>query len=304
MNFDKFKYNAITIYDEKQRKWTSIDKIYEEILPINNELYFITTFVNTNKYITEEILTFHNINDDNLKIIKQTKYYKNINEYKSNIFLIDEQKQNLNKITVKDFLKKQQNFKLKPTKKEWKTWGFIIVITLLLVVVAPICTFVIPTLIPATATVLLLDTKVIIAVSFAVAGFIFKEVSSIFENATQKVKSWFKNKYFKSKGQKEKEKNEREARIKNLTSDKFETKIETQFKILKQELDNRKDKNPDKLISNKTLNHNSNNISENLNIESENNQNFDSSIRNTANQFSEASTNSNHNWNKIKCLLA
>lgn len=303
VNLTKYSYNAITIYDKKQRKNTGIEKIHEEILPINNELYFITTFVNTNKFITEEILTFHNINDDNLKIIKQTKYYKNINEYKSNIFLIDEQNQNLNKITVKDFLKKQQYFKLKPTKKEWKTWGFIIVITLLLVVIAPICTFVIPTLIPATATVLLLETKVIIAVSFAVAGLIFKEVSSIFENAAQKVKSWFKNKYFKSKDQKEKEKNEREVRIKNLTSDKKEIKLETQFKILKQELNNKKDKNPNKLISNETLNHNSNNISKNLNIKSENNHNFDSSIRNTVNQQEQLPKTSKNNWNKVKCLL-
>lgn len=61
---------------------------------------------------------------------------------------------------------------------------------------------------------------------------------------------------------------------------------------------------PDKIISNETLNHNSNNISENLNIESENNKDFDSSIRNTVNnQDPQSSTSSNHNWNKVKCLL-
>lgn len=60
---------------------------------------------------------------------------------------------------------------------------------------------------------------------------------------------------------------------------------------------------PDKLISNNKANDNSNIIIQNSNIESENNLNFDSSIRNTVNQFSEASTNSNHNWNKVKCLL-
>ncbi|WP_342273154.1 hypothetical protein [Spiroplasma endosymbiont of Acasis viretata] len=303
VNFAKFKYNAITIYDEKQRKDTGIEKIHEEILPINNELYFITTFVNANKSITEEILTFHNINDDSLKIIKQTKYYKNINEYKSNIFLIDEQNQNLKKITAKDFLKQQQDFKLKPNKKEWKTWGIIIGITLFFAVVVPICTFVIPALIPATATALLLETKVIIAVSFAVAGIVFKEISSLYENATQKVKSWFRNKYFKSTNQKVKEKKEREAIIKNLTSDKKEIKLETKYKILKQELDNRKEKNTNEL-SNNIINHNLNNISENLDIKSENNQNFDSSIRNTVNQQEQLlATTSNHNWNKVKCLL-
>ncbi|WP_342218597.1 hypothetical protein [Spiroplasma endosymbiont of Amphimallon solstitiale] len=62
-------------------------------------------------------------------------------------------------------------------------------------------------------------------------------------------------------------------------------------------MDNRKEKNPDQLISSETINQNSN-------IESVNNQNFDSSIRNTVNQQEQLpSTTSNHNWNKVKCLL-
>ncbi|WP_252320800.1 hypothetical protein [Spiroplasma endosymbiont of Lariophagus distinguendus] len=59
---------------------------------------------------------------------------------------------------------------------------------------------------------------------------------------------------------------------------------------------------PDKLISNNTINHNSNSILENSSIKSENNHTFDSSIRNTVNQQNAPSTSSNHNWDKIKCL--
>ncbi|MBP1525520.1 MAG: hypothetical protein H9Q65_02520 [Spiroplasma ixodetis] len=80
-----------------------------------------------------------------------------------------------------------------------------------------------------------------------------------------------------------KKKKERQSIIKNLTNDKLETKLQTQYDILKQELDNRKEKNLDQLINKNIINHNLNNISQNLNIESEN-QNFDSSVRDTINQ--------------------
>jgi len=125
----------------------------------------------------------------------------------------------------------------------------------------------------------------------------------LFSSATRKVDVWFGNKLYKNKEQKEKEKKERQSIIKNLSTDKLETKLETQFNILKQELDNRKEKNPDKLISNNKINHKSNSVLENSSIESLNPSNFDSSIRNTVNQFNETSTSSNHNWNKVKCLF-
>ncbi|WP_342261569.1 hypothetical protein [Spiroplasma endosymbiont of Notiophilus biguttatus] len=301
-------YYSVTIYDEKQSKKTGIEKIHEEILSIENKVFFIITFVHTNQSISEEIMYIHHFKNGDIEVIKQLKQYENISKYKNDLSLIEpnanhEKNIKIESISIKEFLKQHQDFKLKPTKKEWKTWGCIIGITLLLIVVAPICTFVVPTLIPATATVLLLETKVIIAISFAVAGLVFKEVLSLFESATQKVKSWFKNKYFKSKDQKEKEKNERASFVKNLTNDKLETIFETQLKILKQELDNRKDKSPDQLINNNTINHNSNSLLENSIIESENNQNFDSSIRNTINQQNPSSPISKNNWNKVKCLL-
>ncbi|MBP1525249.1 MAG: hypothetical protein H9Q67_01890, partial [Spiroplasma ixodetis] len=94
-----------------------------------------------------------------------------------------------------------------------------------------------------------------------------------------------------------------EKTIENLTSDKLETKLKTQYDILKRELDNRKDKIPNQLINNHITNHNSNSILKNSSVVPENNQNFDSSIRNTVNQFNEASTSKNQNSNKVKCLL-
>ncbi|WP_425382268.1 nucleotide exchange factor GrpE [Spiroplasma endosymbiont of Melieria omissa] len=75
VNLAKFKYNAITIYNEKQTKKTGIDKIHEEFLPIADKIFFITTFVHINQSISEEIMYFHHFKyDASLKIIKQTKY--------------------------------------------------------------------------------------------------------------------------------------------------------------------------------------------------------------------------------------
>lgn len=139
-------------------------------------------------------------------------------------------------------------------------------------------------LIPATATILLLETKIIIAVTSTALGTIFKGFTSIFSTATKKVESWWYNNLCKNQEKKEKEKKECKSIYKNLTSDKIETKLEAQFNILKQELNNRKNTNIKKLLSNETINYNSNNRLENSSIESENNHNFDSSIRNTVNQ--------------------
>lgn len=321
VNFNNFKYNAITIYNENQRKKTGIEKIYEEILPINNELYFITTIQNIDNSINEEVIHFQELINDNIKVFKQTKQYQNINEYSKDIILIEEASNhntnNSHFVPIKDFLKLQHKFKLKPTKTDWKIWGIIFGITLLLLVVAPICTFVIPALIPVTATALLLETKIIIAISLALSGLIFKGISSIFENSTKKVHSWMKQKFHlwirkipfinkRNFGKTKAElgnKNDIKKTIKNLTSDKIETKLETQYEILKQELDNGKSKNPEKLISNNTTNHNSNSILKNSSVKPLNPNNFDSSIRNTVNQSNEKLTSSNHNWNKVKCLL-
>ncbi|WP_425382330.1 hypothetical protein [Spiroplasma endosymbiont of Melieria omissa] len=302
VNLAKFKYNAITIYNEKQTKKTGIDKIHEEFLPIADKIFFITTFVHINQSISEEIMYFHHFKyDASLKIIKQTKYYKNINEYKSNIFLIDEQNQNLNKITAKDFLKKQQDFKLKPTKIERTLWYIFTVI----VVLAGISTFigVIILFFPTVASIPAVAIGLKVVGTLSSISFI-RIFASIFSSATRKVDVWFGYKFYKNKEQKEKEKKERQSIIKNLSVDKLETKLQTQYEILKQELDNRKEKNPDQLINKNIINHNLNNISQNLNIESENNQNFDSSIRNTVNnQDSQPLTSSIKNWNKVKCLL-
>ncbi|WDA54999.1 MAG: hypothetical protein PPFGHCPK_01480 (plasmid) [Spiroplasma endosymbiont of Drosophila atripex] len=132
---------------------------------------------------------------------------------------------------------------------------------------------------------------------------------------TEKIKTKIKNTIFwllrklpfcksLSKNKEELEiKNNIKKTIENLTSDKFETKLQTQYDILKQELDNRKEENPDKLISNNKINHKSNNVLENSSIESLNPSNFDSSIRNTVNQQEQSSTISKSNWDKVKGFL-
>ncbi|WP_339047140.1 hypothetical protein [Spiroplasma endosymbiont of Colias croceus] len=164
-----------------------------------NELYFITTIKNIDNSINEEVIHFQQLIKGNIKVFKQTKQYQNINEYSKDIILIEESSNhntnNSHFVQIKDFLKLQHECKLKPTKTDWKIWGIIFGITLLLLVVAPICTFVIPALIPVTATALLLETKIIIAISLAFSGLIFKGISSIFENSTKKFHSWMKQKF-------------------------------------------------------------------------------------------------------------
>ncbi|WP_342218589.1 hypothetical protein [Spiroplasma endosymbiont of Amphimallon solstitiale] len=285
VNFNKFKYNAVTIYDEKQRKKTRIEKIYEEILPINNKVYFITTIQHIDNSINEEVIYFQHLTNGDIQVVKQIKNYKNINDYKKDILLINDiSTHNINNfqfVPIKDFLKQQQGFKLKPNKSEIVTW----IITWLII---PLGVVAINLIHPP----LLIISLVIGGIATALRGGV-----EFFSSTAKKVWSWFSNKYFKNKEQKEKLKKERESIIKNLTSNKTEIKLETQYDILKQELDNRKEKNPDQLISSETINQNSN-------IESVNNQNFDSSIRNTVNQQEQLpSTTSNHNWNKVKCLL-
>lgn len=67
--------------------------------------------------------------------------------------------------------------------------------------------------------------------------------------------------------------------------------MQTQYDILKQELDKLKDKNVNELLSNKTLNNNSDSKSSNSN-------NWNSYIRDAANQH--PSKNRSYNSNRIR----
>lgn len=300
INLKKYSYNVITTYDEKQRKNTGIEKIHEEILPIENKVFFITTLVHINQSITENIIFFQEDYNGDIQVINQIKNYKNINEYNKDISLIHQQNHNTNNfqfVPIKDFLKQQKGKKIKPSNKQWIIWS----VFTTLAIIPIICAF-LPFVWPA-VTLVLID-KIAISAFLVTTGIGGKIFSSLFSPITKKVESWISNKICKNEEAKEKNKKEREAIIKNLENEKSETKLQTQYDILKQELDIVKDKNPKELINDETINHNSNNILENSSIESENNQNFDSSIRNTVNnQDSQLLTSSIKNWNKVKCLL-
>ncbi|WP_342257731.1 hypothetical protein [Spiroplasma endosymbiont of Nomada ruficornis] len=139
--------------------------------------------------------------------------------------------------------------------------------------------------------------KITISAFLVTIGIGSKIFSSLFSPITKKVESWISNKIYKNEELKEKNKKERDSIIKNLISDKLNTKLQTQYDILKQELDNRKDKTINELLNNKTINNSSN-------IEPLNVSDFDSDIKNTVNnQGPQSSISSNHNWNKVKCLL-
>ncbi|WP_339046216.1 hypothetical protein [Spiroplasma endosymbiont of Colias croceus] len=295
VNLTKFSYNAITIYDEKNIKKTGIEKIHEEILPIEDKIFFITTIQNLDNSINEEVMHFKQFQNGDIEIMKQLKKYENLNQYKKHILLIDKistnDTNNYQFVSINNFLKQQQDFKLKPTKGEISIWTITILIPIVLITIG-----------------LIHPPLFIMRLGFGIVSLGLKGIASIFSPTTKKVETWIKQKINKNKEQKEKNKKERQSIIKNLTSNKteikLETRLQTQYDILKQELDNRKDKNHIELISNNTINHNPNNLLENLTIESESNQNFDWFIRNRVNnQDSQPLTTSNHNWNKVKCLF-
>jgi len=317
INLTRYSYNTITIYDEKQSRKTRIEKIHEEILPINNKIYFITTIKNIDKSINEEIIHFYQLANGDIQVVKQIKNYKNISEYKKDISLIEVSSINKNNISfskmpIKKFLNKQEESNWKISKSEWIIFISLslLSITLLAIPVA------VPALIPIVSTILWEKTLVSI-VGIGIAWIVNKGIWTIATEKTKKVEVWIKQKFYslirkipfvnkRNLGKTKEEleiKNNVEKTIENLTSDKLETKLKTQYDILKRELDNRKDKIPNQLINNHITNHNSNSILENSSVEPENNQNFDSSVRDTINQSNEASTSSNHNWNKVKCLL-
>ncbi|WP_174480305.1 hypothetical protein [Spiroplasma endosymbiont of Danaus chrysippus] len=323
VNFDKFKYNTVTIYDEKQRKKTRIEKMYEEILLIEDKIIFITTFVQIDNSITEKIIYFQELINGDIQVVNQLKKYENINKYKNHLSLIEDTSTNKNNISfskmpIKKFLNNQEELNLNIAKSEWITFLAISIFSLCLLSVPIVLTIYLPTIIlGATVGIIIAEKIGILAVSTLVIGALDKVLWNLVSHKTQKIKTKTKDSIFQllrklpfcntiGKNKEEKEmKNNIKKTIENLTSDKLETKLKTQYDILKQELDNRKDKNPEKLISsNKTINHNSNSILKNSSIESENNHNFDSSIRNTVNnQDTQPSIISNHNWNKVKCLF-
>ncbi|WP_342254126.1 hypothetical protein [Spiroplasma endosymbiont of Zeiraphera isertana] len=319
INLTKYTYNSVTIYDEKQRKKTGIEKIYEEILPIKDEIIFVTTLVHINNSITEEVIDFQELTNGNIEVMKQLKKYENINKYKDDLLLIEpnsnpEKNIKIEPVSIKKFLSEQEkisNWKISKSELIIFISLSLLSITLLAIPVA------VPALVPIISTILWEKTLVSI-VGIGIAWIVNKGIWTIATEKTKKVEVWIKQKFYslirkipfvnkrnlgKTKEELEIKKNV-EKNIENLTSNKLETKLKTQYDILKQELDNRKDKKLDEIISNETINHNSNSILENSIIKSKNNHNFDSSIRNTINQQEQLpSTSSNHNWNKVKCLL-
>jgi len=180
-------------------------------------------------------------------------------------------------MSLKKFIKQHKNRKLKPSKTEWIIWGVISIITFGI----PILISCLPFIKKEFATDI--KDKIIIGLISVTVGWLIKSAASMVSTATKKVDSWFYNKLINNQEKREKEKIELKSIIKNLTSDKPETRLEAESDILKQELDNNKNKSINKLINDEILNHNSNSILENSSVESLNPNNFDSSIRDTVN---------------------
>lgn len=277
-----------TLNKEMQKIWNSetIEKVYEEILPIDNNIYYITTFLDANLTITEKILYFDNDENNKITIWQQKKQFKNINAYKNDFWLIDKIASNNNvsfsEMPIKEFIKQQNEFKLKPSKAELKMWIIITTLTISIPIIIAITPFVWP------AVAVILIDKLAVGLFSVTTSLIIKHCTSVFSTATKKVESWFYNKWLKNQEKKDKEKKELKSLIKDLTSDKIEIKLQTQFDILKQELDNRKDKKVNELISDETAFQTKNN----LNIENKNSKDFDPLFINSIDLKNQPSTNS------------
>lgn len=172
---------------------------------------YITTFKHVNGTINESIMYLHNFKNNDIQVIRQLKNYKNSTEYRNNTTLIektltDEKNVTIQFTEIKYFLKEHNDLKVKPTKKEKLIWWTITIISLSIIILTPIITFALPALIPATAAVLLIDTKLIITVCSAAIGAVFNRFTSIFSDAIRKVESWWCNKLWKNKEKKKKKK--------------------------------------------------------------------------------------------------
>lgn len=109
----------ISQLDEEMIKiWNGkkVEKIYEEILLINNETYFIRTFQHGDNSITEEVMFFQELTNGDIQVVNKTKKYENINDYKKDVTLIENIstiKDNLSfsKMPIKKFLSEQEKQK-------------------------------------------------------------------------------------------------------------------------------------------------------------------------------------------------
>ncbi|WDA54600.1 MAG: hypothetical protein PPFGHCPK_01056 [Spiroplasma endosymbiont of Drosophila atripex] len=97
-------------------------------MTINNNCYYITTFIHNNQSISEKIMFFHNFDNDNIQILTQTKQYKNLSQYKNDLLLINNNN-NFDRIPIKEFIKEQTECKEKPSIAEFTMWGVISVLS-------------------------------------------------------------------------------------------------------------------------------------------------------------------------------
>lgn len=184
----------ISVLNKKMKKiWNDkkIGKIYEEILSINNETYFIKTFVHFDNSITEKIMFFQKLTNDDIQVIQQIKNYQNINEYKKDIMLfenISTIKDNLSfsKMSIKKFLSEQEK------QKNWKISKseiFVFVLVTLISITLLSLPITLPLVIPTLSTIVW--EKALVAVAGLVIGQVAnKWITSLVEDKTKKVQSY------------------------------------------------------------------------------------------------------------------
>lgn len=86
--FNEIRKKIKKLDNEMKKIWDGkkIEKIFEEILPINDRLYLITTFQHTDNSITEIIMHLQQLTNGEIQVINQIKTFANINEYKKILY--------------------------------------------------------------------------------------------------------------------------------------------------------------------------------------------------------------------------
>lgn len=245
----------------KQENGQKVTRVYEEIVLQKNYLYFVTTLVHNDESMTEEVIYFENDKNGEPIVWTQIKKYKNVKDYEKDALIVaeisDDNVNDFSKIPIKIFLSNLEEAKNKISKLEWVLFVSITLVSIILLAIMPVIA-------PFVSTILL-EKAAVAVLSIAIAWIVNKGIVALAADKTKKVEAFMKKPFFswmrkifksRSIGKTKEEleiKNNVDKLTENLKSEKLETRLSTQFSILKDLLNVRKDRKPNELIVKKEI---------------------------------------------------
>lgn len=241
----------------KQKNDQVVAKIYEEIVLQENYLYFVTTLAHNNQLITEEVTYIENDKNGEPIVWTQIKKYQDINDYEKDDLIVaeisDDNANNFSCITIKKFLLNLETKKNKISKSEWILFVSVTILSIILLATMPV----IAPFILAIAW----EKALVSAIGVSIGWIVHKGIGVLVADKTKKIEALMRKKFFswmsKISNKRSIGKTKEELDIKsninklteNLKSKNLETKLSTQFSILKSLLNVRKDINANQLIA-------------------------------------------------------